>query len=336
MILVTGGLGFLGSHIALSLLGQGLEVIVVDNLANANLQTLERLEFISGMYVPFIKIDIRNTPALNKVFEQHSIQAVVHTASFKSLEESVLKPLEYYNDNVSCIMSLMRAMQRTGVRHLVHLSSLAVYGQSGTDLSEDLPFNFTYPNPYIKSQQMVEEIIRDTAKTDNEWRIAILRLSNIAGAFEHGVLGEAVPPLPKNILPLAMQVAAQQREYLELRRQAHTADGTVERSFLHVADCCDAVIKSLQWLSQQQELKCEAFNIAGELISIQDLLDQLAEVTQSAIKTMDALPYPHAEMDQLGANIGKARNILHWQPQRSLRKMLEDEWLFYQNMLRGQ
>ena len=193
--------------------------------------------------------------------------------------------------------------KRQGVRHLVHLSSLAVYGQSATDLSEDTSFNFTYPNPYIKSQQMVEEIIRDTAKTDNEWRIAILRLSNIAGAFEHGVLGEAVPPLPKNIVPLAMQVAAQQREYLELHRQAHTTDGTVERSFLHVADGCDAVIKALQWLSQQQDLKCEAFNIAGTLISIQSLLDQLAEVTQSAIQTVDALPYPHAELEQLGANI---------------------------------
>ena len=204
MILVTGGLGFIGSHIALSLLAQGQQVIVVDNLANASLQTLERLEFISGMYVPFVKIDIRNTPALNKVFEQNSIDAVVHTASFKSLEESVLKPLEYYNDNVSCIMSLLRAMQRTGVRNLVHLSSLAVYGQSSPDLTEETPFNFSYPNPYIKSQQMVEEIIRDTARTDNEWKIAILRLCNISGAFEHGVLGEVVPPLPKNIVPLAM------------------------------------------------------------------------------------------------------------------------------------
>jgi UDP-glucose 4-epimerase len=103
MILVTGGLGFIGSHIALSFMAHGQEVIIVDNLSNANLQTLERLEFISGMYVPFVKIDIRNTPALNKVFEQYSIDAVVHAASFKSLEESVLKPLEYYNDNVSCI-----------------------------------------------------------------------------------------------------------------------------------------------------------------------------------------------------------------------------------------
>ncbi|MGE8560401.1 MAG: SDR family NAD(P)-dependent oxidoreductase, partial [Acinetobacter sp.] len=109
MILVTGGLGFIGSHIALSLMAQGQEVIVVDNLSNANLQTLERLEYISGMYIPFVKIDIRNTPALNKVFEQYSVEAVVHAAGFKSIEESVLKPLEYYNDNVSCIMSLLRA-----------------------------------------------------------------------------------------------------------------------------------------------------------------------------------------------------------------------------------
>ena len=210
-------------------MAQGLEVIVVDNLANASLQTLERLEFISGRYVPFVKIDIRNTPALNKVFEQNSVQAVIHTASFKSLEESVLKPLEYYNDNVSCIMSLMR--------HAAYRST-----QSGTfifigyiwpfwnDLKEDQAFNYTYQT-LILNQQMVEEIIRDTAKTDNEWRIAMLRLSNVAGAFENGILGEWVPPLPKNIVPLAMQVGAKQREYLELRRQAKTEDYTVERSF---------------------------------------------------------------------------------------------------------
>lgn len=144
MILVTGGLGFIGSHIALSLMAQGQEVVLVDNLANSTLQTLERLEYISGMYVPFVKLDVRNTPALNKVFEQYSIDAVIHTAGFKSIEESNLKPLEYYNDNVSCIMSLLRAMQRTGVRHFIHLSSLAVYGKSGSQLSETDDFNYAY------------------------------------------------------------------------------------------------------------------------------------------------------------------------------------------------
>lgn len=335
MILVTGGLGFIGSHIALSLMAQGQEVIIVDNLSNANLQTLERLEYISGMYVPFAKIDIRNTPALNKVFEQYSVDAVVHTASFKSLEESVLKPLEYYNDNVSCIMSLLRAMQRTGVRVLVHLSSLTVYGQSSLQLKEDLPFQYAYPNPYIKSQQMAEEIIQDTFKTDNEWKIALLRLGNIAGAFEHGVLGEMVPPLPKNIVPLAMQVGARQREFIELRKQAQTEDKTVERSFLHVLDCCEAVSLTLQWLFQQQHV-CEAFNIAGEAISIQQLLNEISSVTGTEIKTVDADVYPYAELDQFAADISKAKEVLGWQPKRSIQQMLEDEWRFYQHTLRGQ
>ena len=334
MILVTGGLGFIGSHIALSMMAQGQEVIVVDNLSNANLQTLERLEYISGMYIPFVKIDIRNTPALNKVFEQYSVEAVVHAAGFKSIEESVLKPLEYYNDNVSCIMSLLRAMQRTGVRTLIHLSSLAVYGQSSLTLSEDTPIKYAYPNPYVKSQQMAEEIIRDTALTDSEWKIAILRLGNIAGAFEHAVLGEFVAPLPKNIIPLALQVAARQREYLELRQQAHTTDQTVERSFLHVLDCCDAILATLHWLRTQQYV-CEAFNIAGQNMSIRTLLNEIAKVTHTEIKTVDAPFYTAAELDQIGASSAKAREILKWQPTRDINQIIGDAWRFYQQILKG-
>ncbi|HAD69734.1 MAG TPA: UDP-glucose 4-epimerase, partial [Acinetobacter radioresistens] len=239
------------------------------------------------------------------------------------------------NDNVSCIMSLLRSMQRTGVRSLVHLSSLAVYGKSGLDLTEDEPFNYTYPNPYVKSQQMVEEIIYDTYKTDNEWKIAILRLGNVAGAFEHGVLGEYVTPLPKNIMPMAMQAAAMQREYIELQRHANTEDQTVERSFLHVLDACDAIISSLLWLQNQYHC-CEAFNIAGEkVVSIQALLDQVATHTQSDIRTIDAT-HKLDELEQLGANLNKAKIQLQWGPKRTLKQMIEDEWRFYQNTLQGQ
>lgn len=334
MILVTGGLGFIGSHIALSLMAQGQEVVIVDNLANSTLQTLERLEFISGMYVPFVKLDVRNTPALNKVFEQYSIDAVIHTAGFKSIEESNLKPLEYYNDNVSCIMSLLRAMQRTGVRHFIHLSSLAAYGKSGLQLSETEEFNYAYPNPYIKSQQMIEEIICDTYKIDHEWKIAILRLSNIVGAFEHGVLGEYVAQLPKNIVPLAMQVAAMQRDLIELQDQAETSDHTTERSFLHVLDLCEAVIASLHWLREQTHC-CEAFNIAHDQVhSIRQLLDEISQVTKAEVPTQSAI-YKHVELDQVGANIEKAKTLLQWTPKRPLKQMIEDEWRFYQNTLNG-
>lgn len=334
MILVTGGLGFIGSHIALSLLAHGQEIVIVDNLANSTLQTLERLEYISGMYIPFAKLDVRNTPALNKVFEQYSIDTVIHTASFKSLEESTLKPLEYYNDNVSSIMSLLRAMQRMGVRQLVNLSTLAVYGQSDPALSEETAFNHNSANPYIRSQQMVEDIIADTYKVDPEWKIVNLRLSNIVGAFEHGVLGEYVSQLPKNIVPLALQVAALQRDCIELQNQAQTQDGTVERSFLHVLDACDAILMTLNWLKAQSGC-LESFNIAHtQLTSIQRLLDEISTVTQAEVRVQPAI-YQHDELAQLGANIEKAQRILNWTPKRSLAQMIEDEWRFYLNTLKG-
>ena len=329
MILVTGGLGFIGSHVVLSLLAHGQEVVIVDNLANANLQTLERLEYISGMYVPFVKLDVRNTPALNKVFEQYSIRAVIHTAGFKSLEESRLKPLEYYNDNVSCIMSLMRAMQRTGVRTLLHLSSMAVYGTSSLNLNEEQPLNFANPNPYIKSQQMIEEIIRDTSKTDEEWSIAILRLANVAGAFEHGVLGEVVAPLPKNILPLVLQVAAMQRDSIQLQKNAKTKDQTVERSFVHVIDVCEAVIATLKWLFNQRST-CEAFDIAGQPSSIQNLINTVEKVTETKIRTEET-DYVFQELDQIGSNSLKAFELLKWKAHRSLEQMIEDQWRYYQS-----
>ena len=335
MILVTGGLGFIGSHIALSLMAQGQEVVIVDNLSNANMQILQRLEYSSGMFVPFVKVDIRNTPALNKVFEQYSIDAVVHCAGFKSLHESVLKPLEYYNDNVSCIMSLLRAMQRTGVRNLVHLSSLAVYGSSSLSLDENTPIQYNYPNPYVRSQQMIEQIIQDTFATDTEWKIAILRLGNIAGAFGNGVLGEVVAPLPKNILPLALQVAAEQRDLVELRQNADTPDHTVERSFLHVMDASRAVIASLKWLFQQHNV-CEAFNIAGEVISMQQLMAKVAAVTQKNIPIQAAVPTDQLEITQLASQSSKAKELLAWEAQYDVDKMIEDQWLFYQNVLNGQ
>ena len=181
---------------------------------------------------------------------------------------------------------------------------------------------------------MVEDIIADTYKVDHEWKIINLRLSNIVGAFEHGVLGEYVTQLPKNIVPLALQVAAMQRDCIELQNQAQTEDGTVERSFLHVLDACDAVLIALNWLKTQTSC-LEAFNIAHhQLTSIQNLIDEVARVTQTEIQVQPAV-YQNQELAQLGANIDKAKKILNWVPKRSLSQMIEDEWRFYRNTLIG-
>jgi len=228
-------------------------------------------------------------------------------------------------------MSLLRGMQRTGVRNLIHISSLAVYGQSSLTLNESMAFNYLYPNPYIKSQQMIEEIIQDTFKTDNEWRIAILRVANVVGAFEHGVLGEFVTPLPKNIVPLILQVAAQQRDLIELQQNAKTEDGTVERSFVHVLDICEAIQQTAFWLQNQRNV-CESFDITGHLSSIKNLIKIVEQVTEIEIEYIQA-SYAFEELDQIGSSSTKANEILQWKAKRSIKQMIEDEWLFYRNTL---
>lgn len=329
MILVTGGLGFIGSHVALSLMASGHEVIIVDNQTNSNVQILERLEKITGMYIPYVKVDLRNTPALLKVFEQYTVDAVIHTASFKSLEESKIKPLEYYNNNVNCTISLLRAMQRVGVRTLVNISSLMVYGRSSLELDENDPLSYEVTNPYIRSMQMNEQIIKDHFNADLEWQIANLRVSNVNGSFENSILGEATPILPKNILPMILQAANLQREHVDLHQYADAGlkDGSGERSFLHVLDLCHAAVRTLYWLKQQNSV-LENINIAAkESHSILELIELAKTVTQRQIQV---IPTPVEDgLAQVGAKIEKAERILQWQPQLDLTRIVEDQWKYY-------
>lgn len=337
MILITGGLGYIGSHLALQLMAQGQPILLVDNLSNTNIQVLERLEYITQMYVPFIKLDVRNTPALNKVFEQYQIQAVVHCAGFKSVSESKQKPLEYYNDNLNCIMSLLRAMQRANVRNLVHVSSLMVYNQSSAELDEKMEFNTQHQNPYVRSLQMIEQIIKDAYVSDPEWNIAVLRMSNIAGAYPNGLLGELIPTLPKNIISLAMQVAGRQRETLELHHYGtENPEGTVERHFLHVMDACDAIVKALVWLTRREQ-GYDIFNVSGyEAIHMHKVANEISRITQRPIPTVEIKAPDSDTLLQIGAKNIKAHCTLQWRATRSFHQMLEDQWRFYENCLKFQ
>lgn len=330
MILITGGLGFIGSHIALHLLSKGQQVVLVDNLVNSHPHTLDRLQYIAGQYIPFLQVDVRNTPALTKFVEQYPIDAVIHCAGFKSVQESALKPIEYYNNNLSALMSVVRMMQRIGCRNFVHISSLMIYGRSELNLSEITPLNYDYANPYIQSQQMMEKILADVFQHDTEWNIATLRVANVAGAFEQGFWGEFIPKLPKSIMGLLMQAASHEREGIELYQSAKTEDHTVERSFVHVLDVCDAVEKTVEWLKQQHH-RYEILNIAREdVVSIAELIRATEDVTGTKIATLSIEnSSSHGALDQIGADVSKAQQILTWTPQRTVTQMLQDQWRFY-------
>ncbi|WP_151778618.1 SDR family NAD(P)-dependent oxidoreductase [Acinetobacter brisouii] len=330
MILITGGLGFIGSHIALHLLSKGQQVVLVDNLVNSHLHTLDRLQYIAGQYIPFLQVDVRNTPALTKFVEQYPIDAVIHCAGFKSVQESALKPIEYYNNNLSALMSVVRMMQRIGCRQFIHVSSLMVYAQSGSQLTEQTALNHDYINPYIQSQQMMERILADVFQHDNEWNIAILRMGNVAGAFEQGFWGEFIPKLPKSIVGLLMQIANHERESIEIYTTQDTQDGSPERSFVHILDVCDALEKTLTWLVQQHH-RYEVLNISRpDVISMNQLLDTTEKLIQSRITKVTSSTDLHLPLlDQVGADVSKAKQQLGWVATRTVEQMLKDQWRFY-------
>ncbi|KAA8734825.1 NAD-dependent epimerase/dehydratase family protein [Acinetobacter qingfengensis] len=333
MILVTGGLGYLGSHIALDLMSRGHEVVLVDNLSQSSMPMLERLEYNTNLYIPFIRMDVRNTPVLQKVFEQYPIDYVIHTAGFKSVNESVLRPLDYYNNNQGCLMSVLRAMQRSGVKRLVNLSSAMVYGQSGEKFKEDDEFHVKHQNPYVRAQQQNEQILHDVFRADDYWQISNLRLSNVVGAYTDSKIGEWVAPLPKSVLLNILQVAAQQRDIFELYHQdLDTQDGSSERDFIHVMDVVNAVYKLMIWSNNQQNF-LENFNLgSSQLTSILQLIQQVETVTKANITQQ---PYPEIteEFAQVGINIEKIQQTIDWKPEQDLAQAITDQWNFYQKSL---
>lgn len=254
-ILVTGGAGFIGSHTSLELLQAGYDVTVIDNLSNSKEESLRRVQMLAGKKLDFYKVDLRDLPALEAIFRTRPFEAVMHFAGLKSPGESVLKPLEYYQDNLTSSITLFQVMQQFGVKNLVFSSSCTVYGDpTSVPIREDFPCTHQ-ANPYGRTKRMIEVILEDLNAADSAWNVALLRYFNPVGAHPSGKIGEDPRGIPINLMPYITQVAVGRLPELKVFGNDYpTPDGTGIRDYIHVVDLALGHLKALDKLRRNPGL----------------------------------------------------------------------------------
>ena len=324
-ILVTGGAGYIGSHTSLALLNAGYEVVVLDNLSNSSPESLRRVEQLAQRKVTFIEGDIRDAALLDQLFAQHSIQAVMHFAGLKAVGESVQLPLRYYDNNVAGSITLVEAIQRAGVKQLVFSSSATVYGEPAQmPISEACPTGLP-TNPYGHSKLMVENILKDFAAANPDWRIALLRYFNPVGAHISGQIGEDPNGIPNNLLPYISQVAIGKLAQLSVFGDDYpTPDGTGVRDYIHVVDLADGHLKALNALQTRQGINI--WNLGtGNGYSVLEMIKAFEAASEQAVPYRIA-PRRAGDIAECWADPSKAATELGWTAQFGLAEMMRDSW----------
>lgn len=323
-VLVTGGAGFIGSHATVELLENDYKVVVVDNLSNSQLASINRIKEITGKEFAFHQLDLLDYEALDAVFSQYDISAVMHFAGYKAVGQSVQMPLSYYNNNISGTLTLCEVMLKHKVEKLVFSSSATVYGQPERVPIEE-SFVLSATNPYGRTKLMIEEILQDLAVSNPSFRIAILRYFNPTGAHPSGRLGEDPRGIPSNLIPFITQVAIGKRQELEVFGGDYdTEDGTGVRDYIHVIDLVRGHIKALEYLETHEGV--ETFNLGtGTGYSVLDIVRNFNEVTGKKIpyKVTDRRP---GDIGICYANPEKAKTLLGWQAEKNLKEMCRDSW----------
>ncbi len=324
-ILVTGGMGYIGSHTCVQLLQAGMTPIIVDNLCNASIEVLNRIEAITGVRPAFYEADVRDEARLHQIFTAHEIAAVIHFAGLKAVGESVEKPLEYYDNNVNGSLVLTRAMREAGVKTLIFSSSATVYGEPETvPITEDFPTGAT-TNPYGRSKYMVEECLRDLFTAEKDWSISVLRYFNPVGAHSSGTMGEDPQGIPNNLMPFIAQVAVGRREHLAVfGNDYETPDGTGIRDYIHVMDLADGHIAALQAVGKKAGL--HVYNLGtGKGSSVLDMVDAFGKACGKPVP-YQIYPRRSGDIGECWSNPDKAERELSWKAQKSVNDMAEDAW----------
>lgn len=325
-VFVTGGAGYIGSHTLVELLNSGESVVVLDNLSNSSLESLERVKKITGKTLSFYEGDILDVEILERIFSSHDIDSVIHFAGLKAVGESVAQPLRYYENNVSGTIKLCQLMAQHQVKNLVFSSSATVYGDPASlPIMEDFPTGAT--NPYGQSKLMVEHILADLAHSDPEWNIACLRYFNPVGAHESGLIGEDPNDIPNNLMPFIAQVAVGKREQLNVFGGDYdTPDGTGVRDYIHVVDLALGHLKALEKLRTGSGLV--TYNLGtGQGYSVLDMVKAFEKACGKSI-AYEIVERRAGDIAACYADPKKAAEELAWQAQHSLEDMTSSSWLW--------
>lgn len=324
-VLVTGGMGYIGSHTCVQMIEAGLEPIILDNLCNSKEAVLERVEALAGAKPTFYHGDIRDREVLDQVFSENDIRSVIHFAGLKAVGESVEKPLEYYDNNVHGTLMLVDAMKHAGVNSLVFSSSATVYGDP-----EEIPIKETTPtgqvtNPYGRSKYMVEECLRDIQVAVPQMSVTLLRYFNPVGAHPSGTMGEDPQGIPNNLMPFIAQVAVGRREYLSVFGNDYpTPDGTGIRDYIHVMDLADGHIAALRAVGEKAGL--HIYNLGtGKGSSVLEMVDAFSQACGHDV-AYKICPRRPGDIAECWADTAKARAELSWEAKFDVTAMAADTW----------
>ena len=333
--LLTGGAGYIGSHTAVELIEAGWRVVVVDNLCNSSALALDRVGGITGVKPELVVADIRDRAALDRIFTRTPIDAVVHFAGLKAVGESVSEPLRYYRNNLEGTLTLIEAMRDHDVRRLVFSSSATVYGVAATmPLAEDSPLGPT--NPYGRTKLMIEEILRDVAAADPDWRMMLLRYFNPVGAHPSGRIGEDPVGIPNNLMPFVAQVAIGRRPELSVYGDDYpTPDGTGVRDYLHVVDLARGHLAALARMFAPAAPRVATVNLGtGRGHSVLEVVRAFEAACARPIRYRIVARRP-GDVAICYAEVDHARELLGWSAQLSLATMCEDAWRWQSNNPEG-
>jgi UDP-glucose 4-epimerase len=324
MILITGGAGYIGSHCVVELVEAGYDILVLDNLCNSSDKVVQRLETICGKPIALINADARNRVALDRIFQAHPIAAVMHFAGLKAVGESVAKPLDYFDNNVGSMLTVLHAMRAANVKRFVFSSSATVYGDPQSVPIKET-FSLQATNPYGRSKLMCEDILRDLLIAEPDWQIGILRYFNPVGAHESGLIGEAPNGVPNNLMPFITQVAVGKRDHLPIFGSDYpTPDGTGVRDYIHVVDLAKGHLVALRYLEKSQQ--SVTVNLGtGQGVSVLDMVNAFQRVT--------GVPIPHRSVARRPGDIAScyadaslAQQLFDWRAERDMEAMCRDAW----------